>query len=307
MSSSRVGTSDTSRPDGLDTRRRRLTPVVVWAGIGALFLAAEGWVLVRWVPDGGVHSVPPRDEISPARTVVLWATQIILALVVCASAWYSVRTSRREGRVSVFAALFVGCLSGFWLTPIVNYQDLVEVVSHHVLHVSTWGPYIPGWHGPEPDQQVESVVAVTGIATCIVIWWIYIALFIIRGIARARPRWGLPTLLAAAVLASLVTELVIEGPWMLAGTYRWGIPASLAIFAGQPHQVPLYTVVPATLFIALPGAVAIYWAERRNTEVHFLRGSNRSLLRLLAGVGFGQLCILFYVIGDALIAHMSVA
>lgn len=287
------------------TRRTALPPVVVWAGIGILILGVEFWVLARWAVGGGLHLLPAHGKISRSYGAFLVAWQIVVVLLVCVTAWCAIRSSRREGRISVFTALFVGYLTCFWLDPFVNYFDRVVVLNFHTLSVRTWGPYIPGWRGPNPGGQIETIFASTGFAFGLTVWWSFLALAILQYIARHRPHWGMGRLAVAMLITSTIVELALEIPWALSGTYAWGTGASFAIFAGHSYQIPWYAVTSASLFLAMPGAVMIYWARRNNTEVYILKGSNRTSLRLLAGVAFTQVTVFSYLAFAAVAVVLS--
>ncbi|MFF0148166.1 uncharacterized protein DUF5135 [Amycolatopsis sulphurea] len=302
MSGSPVGMSRVGLPEGVDARRRMPAPVAVWAGIGVMFLAVEVWVLTRWIINGGLHLVPGHGAISPAHKAVLWVWQIFLVVAFCATAWHAARTSRRDGHLSVFAAFFIGYFTSFWLTPIFNYQDQVFLPSPHGLNVSSWARYIPGWHGPNLDQQVESVITATGFAVALSLYWVYVALFVLRRFVRSRPRWGVVRTLAATVLAAIITNTILDSHFMLFELDYWPMPTNLALFAGTPNQMPWYETLGPSIFVGLPGAFMIYRAQESNTEVHFLRGSERLSLRLLAGIGFAQLCMFLYVSWNAISA-----
>lgn len=125
------------RPDVIEKARRCRSPVVFWAGLGVLFLVVEIWVLARWVVAGGLHPEAPRGELSPARAAVLRGLQIGIVLGLVATAWYAVRTSRRQGRVSAFAALFAGGITAFWLDPLYNFQQHVRVLPAQALSSGT--------------------------------------------------------------------------------------------------------------------------------------------------------------------------
>jgi Spirocyclase AveC-like len=272
------------------------SPAGIWAGLGVIFLLIEAWVLARWVQDGGLRSLPAHGELSPTRAFVIWAWQVMLVLSVLGSLWFAVWTCRRESRLSAFAVLYIGYLTSFWLGPLFNFRDRAVVVSSHTLNVGTWGPYIPGWHGPLPDRQTEAILAVGGPAWGLVVWWGFLTFFVLNRIARHRPGWGLPVQLLVTVPIAIVIELALEVPWALTGTFSWSSGTSLALFPGHWYQLPLYEVLLVMAAFCLPTAVMIYRARQRNTDISILRGSNRVSVRLLAGVGYAQLTVLLYMV-----------
>ena len=292
------------RSDGTGTRHWVRSPVVFWAGLGVLFLVVEIWVLARWALTGGLHPVPARDEISPGRTTTFWVCQILIAVVLLGSAWYVTRQSRKQGRVSAFAALFAGGATAFWLDPLYNFQQHVRVLPTHVLNVSTWGPSIPGWHGPAPEHQAENAVMSSGLVYGLVFWWIVLTLLVIRYTARKRPNWGPIRLAMVGAAAAAIIDLLIEIPFLQTGGYSWGISTNLGLFTGHWYQGPVFDNIIWGVVVCMPPAMMCHLASRKGTDVRFLRGSDRVVPRLLAGVGLAQLTLMVNIAAIALTASL---
>lgn len=280
------------------------SPVLFWAGLGVVFLTVEVWVLTRWVVAGGLHSVAARGDLTRAQVVAHWVVQIGVVLGLLVSAWYAVRSSRNQGRVDAFAALFAGGLTAFWLDPLYNFQGHVRSLSTQALNVSTWGPFIPGWHGPFPDRQVETVVMASGLVYGLPILWIMMTLVVIKYTARRRPRWGPVRLAIIGALAGTVLDIVVEMAFLPSGAYSWGISPTAAIFAGHWYQVPVFDNIVWGVVVCMPPAMMCHLAFRKGADVHFLRGSDRVVPRLLAGVGLAQLTLLVNIVAIALIASL---
>ncbi|WP_280391299.1 spirocyclase AveC family protein [Nocardia brasiliensis] len=289
----RIGTARRDRP--ITPARHRPAPAFVWAGIGALFAVAELWVLGRWAADG-VHAVPAGGEMSTARATLLWIWQALVSAGLAGSLWYSVRTSRHDGKVSVFAALFVGFLTSAWLDPLTNYRDRTLVFNTRIPNVTSWGPYFPGWNGPAPEYEAQTLLAMNCFFFGLNIWWVYLTYVLLQRVIKNRPGLGAVAQSAAAAGIALALVAVFEPICARLGNYSWNTTTRFALFAGHWYQVPLYEIAAAALIVGAPGAVMIHRARSHNREVYFLRGSDNSLVRLLAGVGFVHLTMLVYFV-----------
>jgi hypothetical protein len=281
----------------LDPRRRTpLRPVVVWSGIGVLFLGLILWVLGRWILDGGSHRVDPHGEMSTARTAALWAWQTANALAFAVFAWHYIAESRRAGRVSDNAALFFGFFTTFWISPVLNYREQPLVLFNpHTVSVSSWGPYIPGWHGTQPSRQVETLLAAGGIACALTFCWILATWAVVHRLVRDRPSWGIGQVTTATVVIALVVEVILETPFVLVGGYSW-TSSSLSLYGGHWYQLPLYAIVLTPVILVAPTVLLLHYATRTHTDVWPLRGSDRPTVRLLAGAGWANLNILIWLI-----------
>lgn len=295
-----VGTAVGWRPRG----HLPWSPVGFWAAVGVVFLAAEIGVLGRWVAAGGPHPVAPRGDLPVAQAVAQWGLQIVIVAGLLASTGYAVRTSRRQGRVSGFAAVFVGGVTAFWLDPLYNVAQHVRGLSTWAPNVSTWGPYLPGWHGPAPDRQAETLVLSSGLVYGLVVYWILATAVVIGYAARVRPGWGPVRLAVAGALAGTVLDIVVEMAFLPSGAYAWEFSTPIGIFAGHWYQVPLFDNLIWGVVVCMPAAMAWHRAAHTGTDIGFLRGSDRTVPRLLAGVGFTHLVLAVNIAAIALTASM---
>ncbi|WP_172388110.1 spirocyclase AveC family protein [Streptomyces sp. MNP-20] len=277
-----------------------------WAAVGLAFLAFQAWVFARWLADGNLHAVRPAGHhISTGRQIFLWSLQATVALALIACAVHVVRQCRRQGRITYDAALFTGYLTTAWQDPILNYTGLAVLENRYALNLTSWGPYLPGWHG-QPGQAV-TVLAGSGAAYGLFILWYWIGTFILARIPRRRPRWRPLTLLAATVLACLCAGLVVV-PWTLAGAWSWTSAfAGPVLFAGHWYQVPLAELVLLPLLCTTPVVWMAALAREHTTEPHLFRGSEhwtphtRPAVRLLAGIGLANATVFLYYASIALL------
>lgn len=157
--------------------RDRISPVGVWSGLGVAAVALQVWVLGRWLIFGELRSAPPSGyRISGARVTVAWTFQVVVAATVLSIGIVLVRRCLRERTVTFDAALYTGLVLSMWQDPILYWNRLYVVYNQNLPNVETWGPYIPGWHGPDTGGQpiYESVAGGSGLAYPIVMVWFWL-------------------------------------------------------------------------------------------------------------------------------------
>ncbi|MGW1411568.1 spirocyclase AveC family protein [Streptomyces sp. NPDC002403] len=277
---------------------------MAWSALGVCALAFQTLVFVRWITAGGMHAVPDGNyEISPGRAALTWVGQgaMFTVVVFCvAVTWYR---SRKAGRITFDTAIVIGFGLSFWLAPLSNARDLIAIGNRYALNVSTWGPYIPGWDGPHPELQVETVIAASVLMYIPVITWVWAQMWFMTRFSRRWPSWGMVRLLPVFLLSGALLDALFE-VILVAGLGMYGYPSAnqqLALFGGHWYQVPLGHVIAGIL---LPTPTAMVWlhARRRGREVHIFRGSaefapcTRNWLRILAAVGFTNLVMLGWMV-----------
>lgn len=275
-------------------RRVAAAPAVFWAAVGAIFLGFAAWVLVRWILGGGLHQVPAGGQMSPARTVVLWIVQGIIIAADVGIAGLIIRRARREGRIGFDAALFFGYLSAFWMDPVADDRNLVVTFNPHALNVSSWGSYLPGWHGPA--GQAETIFSAGVFAYALLAFWAWLPWLFVCWITKQRPQWGSTRTLVLTAVVAVATEAVLEIAWVLTGMYSWQSGAPFALFGGHWYQVPLFELLLIPLLISAPPVIILYRAKRAGADAWPVRGTNRTWLRVLATAGFVQAAMLAYLV-----------
>ncbi|MFD5426772.1 spirocyclase AveC family protein [Streptomyces sp. NPDC127084] len=264
-------------------------PIVWWAVFGAACLVFQAVVFGRWIAAGDAHphssggyTIPYPMKIA---THVGQATVGLLFLVLAVMLW---QECRRQGRITLKAAVFTGYCFSFWSGPYVNQFHYAAASNRYDLNVETWGPYLPGWRGDTP--AIESFLM--EMAYPVMLVWFVIALAVARLITRRRPHWTPRRTLAATTLVMLVCEPILTGAYQRLGGFAYprALPGTLTLFEGQWYQLPVTsTLAVVGLFIVPALAMALHAGEDR--EVHLFRGCEqlprltRAWARLIAGVG----------------------
>ncbi|MER7701546.1 spirocyclase AveC family protein [Kitasatospora sp. NPDC097605] len=284
------------------TRRLRTTPAFRWALTGTVFTAAGAWVLTGWAVAGVTSPAYGGDSISGARHTAVVAAQVLLATVLAGCAVHLIRSSLRCGQVTLSAGITLGFLLSSWQSPLLNYHNVTMVVNRHLVHVNSWGPYIPGWHPPRPEAQIEAPLTTTGVGFGLLILCVWAqAVFGLKLVERF-PRWRPPRVLAAVIGLGIVTDILLEAALINTGVFSYAHawrPATL--FAGHWYNIPLSAPFTATA-VTTPFAVMWILERTRGTVPRIYRGAElastatrQNVVRALAGVGAGNLALLVYL------------
>lgn len=269
---------------------RRL--VLGWAALGAVCLALQAYVLVRWAADGGYRLVDVPGEGGAERghrRVLDIAFPALSAAGVVGLALWLYRRCRAERRVSFDALLFAGVLFAGWLSPLMNWFHPVLVSNTHVWGaVGSWGPYMPGWQGSAPGMEAELPLVTFSVCSTALLG----VLACCHVLARARDRWpGVrPWQLVGVAVATAVALDLSEPAISLIGLSVWSkaLP-EVSLWSGAWYQFPLYQLLTAALASGFLSALRFFRDERDETLVERgawrLPGRVRLWARFLAVVG----------------------
>ncbi|MFJ2780133.1 MULTISPECIES: spirocyclase AveC family protein [unclassified Kitasatospora] len=293
----------------VEARSRRITPATVFATLGALFLALQAWIFIRWAAAGDAHAVPSaHDNISAPREAAVWAVQAVVVLLAAVYTWIVVRQCRRTGQITFDAALLLGYVLAFWQSPLFNYRALSIVVNRHTVNVATWGEQIPGWHSP--PGQPETLLGLSGLGFVALMTWVWIQAWLTIRISRRFPQWGWGRLLPATLAAGFVVDWAIEAVWGSTGFFSYATqPTVLTLFEGHWYGMPLLYYAAVTLFISTGAVVIRHQAQARGTVPYIFRGTELltgrapAAVRLLAGIGLANILLLTYFAVTLLISH----
>ncbi|MFE7114176.1 spirocyclase AveC family protein [Streptomyces sp. NPDC057654] len=297
--------TDTAPPR---TRRRprRPPPVTVMACVGALAIGVELYVLTRWAIDTGVRfDLGDQSSLPPWRRTAMWVLQVMVLPILLALAWWVVRQSRRAGRLTFDAALLIGYLTSFWLSPMMNFRHRGVAFSAAAVHTRSWGQYIPFWDSPGAQHQIELLGIIVGYGGLMAFLYLTIAMMRLTFLRRW-PQLGGVRLVAALLVISPIATLVMDLAWVPgAGMYAYttGVP-QLTLFTGEWYRIP-YHVCLASGFplYGLPFLARHYAAKSPDGHGGIWRGSTdlnpraRPLVQVLAVIGLVHICLVLYGLG----------
>ncbi|GAA0424947.1 spirocyclase AveC family protein [Streptomyces luteireticuli] len=253
---------------------RWISPVVLWALLGAVCLAFGTAMLIRWLPHAEIRVIPHNDYgIGTGRKVALWGVQIAIAVVVAGLVVRQVRQCRRERTITFDTALLLGYILAEWATPWASSYGTGVLTSHYLIHTNSWD--LPGWDSSAHPHHTAPVF-VTWIGVAGAMLWILTTAAVMKAVTRHRPNLSNTRYLVVSAVVLLLIDLLFEAAWILTGSYSFGdtIPA-ITLFPGHWYQLPLPGVaLTALVWIFIPYA-ARYYHEREGRETFVLRGIGR--------------------------------
>jgi hypothetical protein len=274
---------------------KTIRPVLLWSGIGALFVLFAGYVYVSWIVSGNATPVGPGPDPIPWGTrLAMTAFQIACPLLALVAIVYVVRKSLRERQLCVEAAIVIGSAIAWWHDPLINWFRPVLFYNAGLLNFGNWTENIPGWLSPGARLMAEPVLMIGMIYI-----WMPLAMGSIARWAMGRARHRRPTLGPVRTFcAGWLAVYVIEFPLEIFAVHHGlvGYPASIpgaTLWAGQTVQIPLYGPILWSLVLSSSGALMFF--RNRNGQIRVEAGMVtlrwagprvKGLLRVLAVTGF---------------------
>jgi hypothetical protein len=279
---------------------RRISPVRVWAAIGAVLVTLELVVLGTWVTGPNFRRVPVGADQPPEwMRVSLTAMQLGGAVAAAGVIWYLLlRPLIFERRLTVNGALVIaGILAAPW--------DGLSAYGHHWVN---WNSYflnrgsplseVPGVdsaHGPGYGQ----VLPFFNVAAYVIALPLFGAFgaWVMRRAKQRFPRLKAVGLIGICVLAIMVVETALEMVLAPSGVYTLAGSQWPMFFADHYYRITAPQMVHIGLLFTVPAVLTYFVSDSGETVVE--RGAQsiagtrrRALTRGAALVGAVHLAIL---------------
>ncbi|HWI42364.1 MAG TPA: spirocyclase AveC family protein [Nocardioides sp.] len=236
----------TDAPVVASEEQARVKPVHIWAVIGALFLALEVYVWIKWVSGPYFTEVPSGPDDPPMyMKVPLVANAVLVWVGLPVGIWFIViRPWLRERRITLDAMLFAGTGLMFFQDPLLNYFNTWCTYNTWLFNRGAWTSEIPGWVSPEePGLQVPEPILTNAPGYAIGVLMLTIAgCAIMRLIKRRWPGITNMRLILVTYAIAFVFDFVMEALVLLpTGLYTYpGAIRELSFNAGTYYQWPIY-------------------------------------------------------------------
>lgn len=250
----------------------RLSPIHVWATTGVASVVLAAVVLGRWVGSGisMVGPGPDRFEGILLLRVLEWGQfTALLGLL----GWFVARPLVRR-RPLGFDGLFVlsALALNFW-DPLDNYLRFAFQYNAHLVNLSSWGGFIPGWQSPAPELWAVPIPFVLGAYTWAFFAAARIGCALLERLTRSRPRWGISRRLAAVVLTNAGLAAAAELAYLGTGSIaNVGTPAELTLGGGYDGW-PVYN--PLFFGLAFTAGAWLRWSRDESGLSAVERGADR--------------------------------
>lgn len=282
---------------------KRSKPVLVFAGIGALFLALTIYIWVAWFTSGDLTPTPDGPSELPGwLEVSVWAQQIIPTAV---ALWFIfhfiVKPWRKERRIGLDGTLVIVSLLLYWQDPLVNYNANWVTYNTHFIQFGSWAAEIPGWNAPNGNLFPEPPLFAASAYLWFLLGGMIVANAFMRAVKRRRPQTTTLQLVGWCFAFCLFFDIVIETFWLRTATYSYpGAVEGLTLFHGNYYQFPIYEGLAWAAAWTAMACLRYFRDDKGNTLVE--RGIDRvkasartrGFLRFLALLGAMNMILLSF-------------
>lgn len=291
----RGGTSTT------ETLPRRLRPVNLLALIGAIMIAFETFVLIRWVSGPNFKHVSKGPTPVPGWMHIELIAWQSVSMPVAAGIiyWFVIRPWRRERRVGIDGLLVIAFSTLWWQDPISNYLGPWVTYNADTVNFGSWVNSVPGAlsQGSGGKMLVEPILFTPGAYVYIFTIVMFVGSWVMRRAAARWPRMGKVGLIGVCFGAMLLFDMLLEGIiWLPLGVFEYPGGSALALFGNTYHKYPLnemltigatFTTVASVRYFANDRGQSI--ADRGIDDVRGPSNSGKKLvLRALATIAVVQ-------------------
>jgi len=279
--------------------------VTGFAWLGAAILMVGLWSMGAWIfsADFRPTDLGPNPDPIAAWQLMLVRTLEAINVVGCIwLVWFCVRTSRRQGRLSLEAILAIAWGLQYWTDPTIQWIRPMFFYNAYFVNMQNWSGFIPGWVNPT-SHHYPSPLLFQGLVYPY--YFLVISLLIawsMRTAKRAFPHWGVLRLIGVAIAVSILWDLMIELIFVRTQMYAYpNAIYALSFWGGETYQFPVYEALAWGFVNASTGILYYFRDDRGNTfaergieRVKSLR--IRSPIRVLAMYGFISIPFWIYIV-----------
>jgi hypothetical protein len=274
---------------------RRVPPVLWWAIAGAVVLAFEAFVLVRWVSGPNFKQVPAGSTPTPGwmqPVLDVWQIAGLLGALFCFY-WFLVRPWHREHRMTLDGLLVIAFATLWFQDPLSAYFGHWFTYNTHLINFGSWVSDVPGWqsYGKPGAMIAEPIVLIAPVYVYFIMVATLLGCAAMRAVKRRRPDIAAWKLVAICFVAMSLLDIVGEGlVWLPLGFWEYpgGIPF---LFSGTYHQFPLNEML--TIATTFTGIASLRFFTNDRGQTFADRGIDRlkvgrrrhGLVRGLAVIG----------------------
>ena len=270
-------------------------PVKFFSVLGVVIAAVYAEVLIRWMSGPYFKASPVgADPIPSWELNLIRFSEVFCAALILLFLWILLlKPWIRDKRISWDGMLML-CLFSMWVQdPMCNYFNFTFMYNAYWINRGSWCLYLPGWQSPRGSNLPEPFFLMGGIY----LWWTTINVLVFSWTLRKLKVW-MPNYsmlvhipIGYAVICAL--DMILELPACFTGLFAYpGAPAWATLWAGTPHQFPLYETFFMNFNYTSIGLLRFYrddkgesWVEKGASRMN-LSANAKTTLRFFALLGF---------------------
>jgi hypothetical protein len=279
------------RPRAESVEIRKVPGIKLWGVPGALLIAFEAFVLIKWVTGPNFKRVPAGPTPVPNAIQVASTAMTALGVPLTVGVVYQWlwKPWRRERRVTTEGLMLIwfGTL-GWFFDPFANFFNAYFTYNNSLPNMGSWVADIPGWTSitaghPGAMQAYPLLFVIPAY-----IWGLFglaaLTAWFMRWLRARKPTMSNAALLFATYCFITPVFMLLEMIYMRCGIYGYhGAVKSLTLWYGHYYQMPLYEPIFSGFYFLGYGSLLYF----RNDKGESLVERGLSNLRYGRGAKLG--------------------
>jgi hypothetical protein len=210
--------------------------VLIFASLGALFLAVEVYALVAWFVSGNATPTPTGPTHFPAwQNVVLqtwqWGGLAALAIFVY---FIVVRPWRRSGRITLDGLLVLCFAALSWIDCMANYLVTWTTYNSHFVNLGSFYSEVPGWLSPNAQRIAYPILWLPPVYVYLVFGLVLVVCSLMRRLQNRWPNRSHISIIVVLWVSVSCFDAILEPLAIRAGLYSYGGTIRWLSFLGFP-------------------------------------------------------------------------
>jgi hypothetical protein len=264
----------TATPQG---RRRRATPVVVAASVGAVLLCFELYLLLAWIGGPNFQEVSSGPSEPPTwMKIAIRSTEVACVLLAAALIHrFVVRPWRRERRVPFDGLLVLAALGTSLYDPLNSYFHNWFAYNSYFVNYGTAMVEVPGWQSyNQPGEQIAwPIFFIPPLYAAMFLGVVAFGCFLLRWSSARWPQLPTAGQLLICFAAMFVGDAALEGPVVMRLGFYDHTGWSLAFLDSHYGHNALKNIVFVAVCLTATSWLRFHRNDRGETLVE--RGSSR--------------------------------
>ncbi|HYH48888.1 MAG TPA: spirocyclase AveC family protein [Acidimicrobiia bacterium] len=280
---------------------RKTRPVILWAALGAFFVALQIYVFSDWILSGKAVRTPPGPTPVPTFMKICAVAWGIVGVPATALVVYHflIKQWRRAGHLTLDGMFVIASILMYWQDPLSNYFQWSFTYNAYYPNWGSWVESVPGWMSPNGHRLAEPPFIMGPIYIYMVFGMMVVGCAVMRKAKSRWPQLGAGGLIAVCVAFFIVFDAILEPLFLTTGFYIYvHAIEGWTLFEGRYFQFPIYEPIFWGVCWAALTCLRYFKDDKGHTIVE--RGVDRvgvsarakTAVRLLAVVGCTNLIFL---------------